>query len=226
MIIFAVLNIHRQALHDDPTLDSLAPIVSVLEARVGSEAERCPDVETQWATATSQARKAGYEDAELVRPNERVLARFIDPKQGFGCFARVGLEVGDRIPCPGFVSAHEEGLERRNYCVDLGQRKGHRFSVSPYDSVAAGYANDARFSDRENNVQFLSEPQGRGKPVRVYWRVLRPIAEGEELLGSYGAAYWEHWTGASGEQTADMSAWMWRLVHELRGCKPFPIVVL
>ena len=218
---------HRQALHDDPSLDRLAPIVSVLEARVGSEAERCPDVETQWATATSQARKAGFEDAELARPNERVLARFIDPKQGFGCFARVGLEVGERIPFPGRVSADEEGLERLNFCVDLGrQRKGHHFLVSPYDSVAAGYVNDARFSGNENNVEFLIEPQGRGKPARVYWRVLRPIAEGEELLGSYGAAYWEHWTGASGEHTVDMSAWMWRLVHELRGCKAFPIRVL
>ena len=37
---------------------------------------------------------------------------------------------------------------------------------------------------------------------------------------------WKHWTPASGEQTADVSAWVWRLVHELKGgFAAFPIML-
>ena len=212
---------------DGPTRELQATVAGALLKLVGGEVERCPaDFETVWAEASPLARGAGFEDRVLVRPNRLVLSRFIDSERGFGCFARRDLMVGEAVEFPGLVSAHEEGLERRNFCVDLGRRRqGLEFSVSPFDQVAAGYVNDGT-REGANNVKFgHSVKAGRAGPVRVSWQVTKAIKKGEEVLGGYGAGYWKHWTDESGEQTAGVSAWVWRLVHELRGSTSFPIVI-
>ena len=85
--------------------------------------------------------------------------------------------------------------------------------VDPDPRCAGTYVNDAFGPDqtaRESasegghsgqNVEFVRKDDLAGFP-HAFWRVLRPVAPGAQLLGDYGADYWR--SAAEGRHAAGL----------------------
>jgi hypothetical protein len=103
---------------------------------------------------------------------------------------------------------------------------GSTLLYDPDPQCAGGYVNDAVGPDRspENvargngrkNVEFLPLFDKAGV-AHIFWRVIKPISEGDLLWGDYGASYWAGWEGRSckGDEHRVLCR---RLLASLDGC--------
>lgn len=96
------------------------------------------------------------------------------PDAGHGLFARVPLAPGARLEVIGVLVARESVSDRCSHYADT-----HKFRMNGALLIPLGFAAMVNHSIAPN-VEQLAERD------RMYLRVLRPIAAGEELLLTYG----------------------------------------
>ena len=120
------------------------------------------------------------------------------PRAGCGLFAAKDLRRGTTIPYGGeLITAQENDRRARANARYTGDADLNPYAITLnirgrkniLDSVKtnsgnARYANDARGSRFRNNAEI--EQRGR----KAVLRLKRPVQEGQEILTSYGAEYW------------------------------------
>ena len=131
----------------------------------------------------------------------------------FGAFARAdnpaSLPVGYLLPFAGRVVA--DG--RHAFELELGAWQQSEVVIDPDPRCSGTYVNDAFGPDRaarrraqqgrssaaRQNVGFHMARDHSGFP-HAFWRVLRPIPPGVQLLGDYGEEYWSEGDQPRGSQ--------------------------
>lgn len=103
---------------------------------------------------------------------------FIDtstiPVAGLGLFARVPLALGARLEVVGVLVASESVSDRCSHYTDL-----HKFRMKGALLIPLGYGAMANHAAEPNMERIIDGD-------RLYLRVLRPVAAGEELFLFYG----------------------------------------
>lgn len=132
---------------------------------------------------------------EETRPrDEQTLPAFFEirtskiPKAGFGVFSKVDVPIGLVFgPYQGLLLTDAKEADQQGYSWELRiEGKPSKFVDGSHRYYAnwMRFINSSRFESEQNLIAF----QYNGS---VYYRVFRPINEGEELLVWYGKKYGE-----------------------------------
>ena len=154
-----------------------------------------------------------------IEPNKDVGVRIIRGNGvlagQFEAYARHALGVGELVPIPGKVC--DEGRENYDVAVELRTWKRHfkKKVLDPSLLCAGTYVNDF-CGPEQNQAPMLKHQQNVVfhfvGGIYVFWKVIKPIEQGEALWGDYGPQYWQAWEKNKGDQPRPMCMWLQKLL--------------